>query len=223
MGHAFSKAKNVIVWIGDETRDSSSALSLIKDVLRNDAVMNAASQKRLLLQEDLVTHDLPEIHHADWRAVDKLYWRPWFSRIWIIQEITLAKNATILVGKDEISRADFLSATALIYQSNLGSLTDVSVAQVGRTLQIWDDDHASVVKGLPLLDLLMWTQEKQASVGKDKSYALLGLAADAERLAACPDYGIYGAELFINVAASHLKSGSLKILSANDDICWKTR
>lgn len=101
MGHAFSKAKNVIVWIGDETRDSSSALSLIKDVLRNDAVMNAASQKRLLLQEDLVTHDLPEIHHADWRAVDKLYWRPWFSRIRIIQEITLAKNATILVGKEE--------------------------------------------------------------------------------------------------------------------------
>lgn len=75
-------------------------------------------------------------------------------RIWIIQEITLAKNAKILVGKDEISRADFLSATALICQSNLGSLTDVSVAQVGRTLQIWDDYHASVMLCLVWLRML---------------------------------------------------------------------
>lgn len=53
--------------------------------------------------------------------------------------------------------------------------------------------------------------------------ALLGLAADAERLAVRSDYGIYSAGLFINVAASHLKSGFLEILSANDNICWKTR
>ncbi len=41
---------------------------------------------------------LPSSNHPLWAALVKLYHRPWFRRIWIIQEAVLAKGMFVLCG-----------------------------------------------------------------------------------------------------------------------------
>jgi hypothetical protein len=40
--------------------------------------------------------------HAEWKAMSRLMMRDWFSRRWIVQEITLAKQAILLCGKHKL-------------------------------------------------------------------------------------------------------------------------
>ena len=85
MASIYNEAFNVCVWLGDDTKNNAeTARRLIKRILDLDEF------ERLVESVEFAD---------DWKAFLELMTRPWFNRRWVIQEIALAKRATIYCGK----------------------------------------------------------------------------------------------------------------------------
>ncbi|KAI1081111.1 heterokaryon incompatibility protein-domain-containing protein [Whalleya microplaca] len=152
MGTIYEKASEVIVWLGDDELEiASTAFQTLINV--NSAIQ---SQAQHTLQCPPRT-DAKDHHHAlHFRAVGKdepdffakllgslqkeslkaLYTFPWFTRVWVLQEVGLARRATAVWGS---SKVDFYEIALFIYFS-------LYVA----TLETWiGPDLVTILHGAP--------------------------------------------------------------------------
>ena len=111
MQKLFARAESVLVWLGEESHDSRAAFGLVSRIAAAAAAdrgLSTQDMKNFLTAQDLGGLGLPD--HADtaWFALDSLFWRPWFSRVWVIQEITVARRASILCGPSRCSWDDLV-------------------------------------------------------------------------------------------------------------------
>ena len=102
MADIYGKADCVRVWLGDSDDSSDRAILFIK-------------QQILQLQhfDDLCKRsDSSE----KWKSLLELMQRPWFSRRWVIQEVTLARKAIIHCGAAKLSWTKFAVAVELFVE-----------------------------------------------------------------------------------------------------------
>ncbi|KFA51330.1 hypothetical protein S40293_04426 [Stachybotrys chartarum IBT 40293] len=92
MANIYIKANRVIVWLGEAAADSDRA---IEDI-RNAAVDQ--SSKYL-------------INKTSEQAILMLLQRPWYQRIWVLQEVAAARYVLVKCGRTEIDGYAFCSAT----------------------------------------------------------------------------------------------------------------
>lgn len=103
MSDIYQKAKEVCVWLGEDTEDlmSGTAMAFVSEVLENwehpDKIMNNSKE-------------------SQWDAFVNLLRRPWFSRRWIVQELTRAKHATIYCGPNQVKWENFADVISLFKQ-----------------------------------------------------------------------------------------------------------
>ncbi|KAF2139895.1 uncharacterized protein K452DRAFT_253498 [Aplosporella prunicola CBS 121167] len=230
MKQIYQEADGVVVWLGDETKTSPLGFDLLHRIANSPKVLHAAQSQRSILVEDMAEAGLPAPYSQDWKAIDAIFWRAWYSRVWIIQEITLARRATVICGREKLAWNDLINAASLLNKSGLIMLVDVDPAPALTTAGYANGYHAQnnnsssgSNSGLPLLSLLVWTRASQATQRVDKVYGLLGLSQDASALGIQPDYTISATELYIKIAVQHLSTGSLDVLSAVTDEYWRTR
>jgi hypothetical protein len=136
-----------------------------------------------------------------WVALKCLFQRQWWRRIWVYQEIVLAKKATIFCGTcqvdwnllywaiqawDEISDPE-LVLLKIMERDDLLAVRG-SDYEVARLMSYhhrgWTDDRAKLLDLEVLLDL---TREFQSTDPRDKIYALLGVYYD-ETVTIQPQY-----------------------------------
>jgi len=98
MGSIYNLAQSVIVWLGNSTLESKRAILFIERL-----------QKHRELRDCLRKYE----HAENWKALAMLTRRPWFQRLWIVQEIAAAKQAIVLVGEDSVLWDDLASALSL--------------------------------------------------------------------------------------------------------------
>ena len=99
MATIYNDARRVCVWLGEGGPSTETALSFVSSILDLD------SFDRLVADQNSV---------KDWHALWELMNSPWFSRRWVIQEIALAKEATVHCGKAKpVQWRDFANAVAL--------------------------------------------------------------------------------------------------------------
>jgi hypothetical protein len=48
-----------------------------------------------------------------WASIVKLYGRPWFGRLWVVQEAALAGDLVLVCGKKQISWELFIAFTSI--------------------------------------------------------------------------------------------------------------
>ncbi|PMD38817.1 heterokaryon incompatibility, partial [Hyaloscypha variabilis F] len=73
MGHIYQKASKTVVWLGEEDEHGRGPLGAFLQTMGHDA--------------DLTTYN--------WQAFNSFYNRPWFGRLWILQEIAFSKEVVI--------------------------------------------------------------------------------------------------------------------------------
>lgn len=113
MRHIYNRAKRVIVWTGDEDEDTKPAF----DIIRKLATARSISRELTLRPEELVADlvlDLPSFKSSEWRSLLNFFLRPVFGRIWVIQEIVLARDVVVRCGDDDITWSEFSSAASLL-------------------------------------------------------------------------------------------------------------
>lgn len=101
-------------------------------------------------------HELPGPDSGEWHAVANLVHRPWFSRLWIVQEFILARDVIFYCGRTTV---DWRTTVALC----LDFVLDAPFATMGRA---------------QLLDLLHAYRSFSCTHDRDRYLALLGLASD---------------------------------------------
>jgi hypothetical protein len=102
MAEIYGKAKRVCVWLGQPDDSSRLAIKFIRDEV-------------LKLQDfdDLCDR---ESNSPKWKALLDLMQRAWFSRRWVVQEISLAQKALLYCGGDKISWNKFSVAVELFVE-----------------------------------------------------------------------------------------------------------
>jgi hypothetical protein len=97
MGSIYSNAERVLVWLGPAADGSDRVLSEM------DTLERKLRKWGTLLRSDQVTlAGLPPLSDSIWAFVAKFWSRPWFRRLWIVQEAVLAKDILIVCGTDTV-------------------------------------------------------------------------------------------------------------------------
>ncbi|KAI8630405.1 heterokaryon incompatibility protein-domain-containing protein, partial [Xylariaceae sp. FL1651] len=102
MSRIYTRAQKVCVWLGKDDDNSNIAINFIK------------KEVLVLKNFDTICSDKKYAHK--WGALMMLMQRPWFSRRWMIQEITLGRTATIHCGPATIDWNDFAVAVELFVE-----------------------------------------------------------------------------------------------------------
>ena len=239
----YRNATRTIAWLGPEADGSNDALAMVPDLfavqygavneVENKASTIAPSTRYKLPSEDVqsnpILHRL-EQNKAARRAFLALLERPWFSRAWIVQEVAVASQVTLVCGSLEISLEDLAQAVAIFCSLDLHSRVGSSLG-----LELFGELFNTRRKCGPwvdsLLQLLMRHRWRKATDPRDMVYALAGLARSAKAeqqrqggalqsspppvLVGEPDYGAATVDVFTRVACDFLTSHvGLDLLSA---------
>ncbi|RYP60841.1 hypothetical protein DL770_009919 [Monosporascus sp. CRB-9-2] len=190
MARIFAKASRVIVWLGEVADNSDQALDVIRKAAKEQST-NAA------------------INETNKQAILTLLKRPWFQRIWVLQEVAAARHILIKCGPTEIDGYAFclgLSALQLSYETcpDLQGLIR-PVAYLIRDAIFrprYEKDETSRPGGFsleirPLSELMDMYHTRKATIIHDKVYALLGMSSDDPSTAGLsPNYESSWKEVF---------------------------
>ncbi len=113
MSRIYSLAKRVLVWLGPEMDGSDAAVGFLKDLTRRSCEMLPTSDPEDLLKITSYefgpsVEELPPASHEIWAPVVSLFGRPYFNRVWVIQEVFAAKEALAFVGGSQLKWAELV-------------------------------------------------------------------------------------------------------------------
>ena len=216
MRQIYSAAQSVLIWLGEESHNSRAALKLAQDILRAERLDQAHGISSRNLRDLNDDHwGLPLTTNPIWYDLFGLIRRPWFRRAWIIQELAVSDDATIICGFDEISWKDFGATFA--YLAACGLTTTFAPVALANFYTL---NHAcQLVKQASeqqALHVLMRHRQNLATNPRDKIFAFSGLVTAQITGASIlrPDYDVPVADLYVRFAVETLRNeGSLKILS----------
>jgi hypothetical protein len=177
MGRVYSTAATVVLWFGP-----------------GDEYDKEVIQKMVMRSRSWNPQNLS--------ALNRICRRPWFRRLWVVQELTLAKkDPMVYLGQSSLPWSTFLD----VVETDLQHLTDLTLDNDLKFQLIMAKTRVSKLGTMrtylccaTLLDSLWATADFQASDPRDKVYGLLGLKRTwIYALGLKPDYNKPVQEVFI--------------------------
>jgi hypothetical protein len=222
MSKIYQEAHDVLVWLGEEELDSDAAMEFVSHLL----------DPRFLSEDNW-----PSTYARGFYALAHLLERPWFSRVWVLQEVAYAKDVVIKCGQREVHFMDFMDACNIV-KSKLSSIrhrlrNTPLYDSHGHLLHNFEDSGATrlfdllrnafvrssnnevISRRLSLESLVCDLAPFQATDPRDSIFALLGLAKDADTLPfnMQPDYCKSVLDVYSQFTTACAKaSGSLDII-----------
>lgn len=205
MSRIYESAEQVLLWLGGDADDSADAIRLMERFTDADCPDDYV-ERSILNNEDL----------AQWKAVAKLFDREWFRRVWVRQEVAVAKEVMVMCGKERIRwrtlslACDILTSPEIggdyqrVYNmvSNRGDGASWVVA-IEVLREAWVKD-----RGIQLETLLLHARGTDATDARDRVYGVLGLSDIADKFKV--DYTVSSQEVF--------KRGMITLLNHQQDL-----
>ncbi|KAK5989047.1 Heterokaryon incompatibility 6-like protein [Cladobotryum mycophilum] len=189
MGRIYAHALSTIIWLGEAGTVSDAAIKLLEDATFRLSIGDA-----VFGPEDFERIYLPAAGSGIWAELWDLLSRPWFRRVWIVQELIVSRDVWVACG-DSTMRWDLLScACNNMVQAGVSSWLHDRFA--GSRNTEWDDvcrwiEELAALKTRfetlnvfnNLLVLLVGNRDSKCFDLRDKIYGLLGMCSDLERRA----------------------------------------
>ncbi|KAL8947678.1 MAG: hypothetical protein Q9222_006062 [Ikaeria aurantiellina] len=111
MAEIYGNSSGVIVWLGEEDGTTAETRDLVQEIVN---AANTTDEDGVFVNrrkmghwaykspEALASIGLPAVTDDQWRSLIDLYSRRWFSRLWVVQEMALPRNALASQEKDAI-------------------------------------------------------------------------------------------------------------------------
>ena len=218
MADIYSRAELVVAWLGSDYEDCGQALQLLGSLSSRIEVDWIKSTIEPVTEDDRDWADdtkLLPYSTAEYSAMYRLFQRSWFERIWIRQEIQLAKAAVLACGSSVISWTSFRKA--ILCLRNKGGWENIrGVAERVEflvNLTVYGNAYES------LGSLIYSARHCKCDDPKDRVYGVLGLLHeyDKERWAFQPDYTKTICQTYEDVTFSYMKAyNSLRLLQHCD-------
>jgi len=183
MGSIYSLAKRVVVWLGEgDAQQSRMAFDASRAIV--DACHDYC-QRHDIIPDRFTDHgevDLPQIMASDHilSSLEDLYDRPWFHRIWCIQEIRLAADALVIWGDDEISWSALATSARWLFDQDAPDETGTHKDGHNPAL-LWIESRNAVMMSekttYQLLDALKDFCDYESSDSRDKVYGLVNIVS----------------------------------------------
>jgi hypothetical protein len=177
----YEDAKRVLVWLGERSRSSRIALSLVGEFV--EAILKALKDPGELTLRKLVANGLSVRRMKNGVApLKELLRRPWFHRIWVVQEIAVAGEVTIMCGQDETSWDCLVAVLTLL--DDIGILTttnSLDFEKLGFPLLINDArsryQRASHQDSLTRSPLLKLSTPARSAAARSSKFSLLHISS----------------------------------------------
>ncbi|KAF8861653.1 hypothetical protein BDZ45DRAFT_250827 [Acephala macrosclerotiorum] len=180
MAEIYNSASNVCIWLGDTYEGSKDGIRLVNEIMNLktfDALVNTPDAK------------------DRWSHLIQIMKAPWFSRRWIIQEVALARNASIHCADEVLHWDDFADAVSLLTEK-IEILRDKFRDEIFEDVEATSacvlvhtltnvcrkSDTGRILGKISDLETLVSTLLGfQASFPRDTIYSILSLARDIPR------------------------------------------
>jgi hypothetical protein len=95
MKDIYSKSDHTVIWLGKETNEDEAAFAVLE---RFRKLFAEHGQLDIGPMETIAYRlPLPEEDSRNWTALVKLFQKPWFERIWVVQEAVVRLAATVFL------------------------------------------------------------------------------------------------------------------------------
>lgn len=264
MEDVYRRADRVIVWLGEAADDSDAAMRSIRFIghAASSLIEKQVDELELIAESCLQSQSVPlrELEESspehlyrrlmgeagtEWQyplpAMTALIRRPWWRRVWILQELVLARELLFVCGDERVEETDFMGAWAaldivhrIISNRIFDKLETASEYERAFTSAMVDDAAKKMLTyrrrmsmsykgGTPcqLLSLLRLTlmgrtgrigSNFDATDARDRIFGLLGLSSDREDLRITPNYRSPCSTVYITATIALLTQGHLSTL-----------
>ncbi len=220
MTRIYGQVTRVVVWLGaPESR---------KDTRITHKMIRALNWPEIFASTTQLLPGLFGNEKDAFVAVGKLFSHPWFERIWIVQEVAAGKTVHVMyhgicmgwedlvVDANRLSHNPELRAFLLHHKLLNTSGSNSSTRKNGQNIivNVLEEIHWAHLeflntlrvstqggKILPLAALLVATFPCKATHAKDKIFALLGIAGDAQQLTSSLNYEDEFEQIFLRATA----------------------
>ncbi|KAK0389291.1 hypothetical protein NLU13_2866 [Sarocladium strictum] len=129
---------------------------------------------------------------SDWEALRELYSLQWFTRLWIVQEVALARKATCCIPSTDRSRETItvdaetvtLGARWMVHRRYVKHFSNTEVQGIENASSMYRPTMR------PLSNQLRRMHRQQCHNPRDRVYGLLGLLRPEVAAAISPDYNL---------------------------------
>ncbi|KAF2202117.1 HET-domain-containing protein [Delitschia confertaspora ATCC 74209] len=209
MGEIYKGARPVLVWLGQEDEGSDEALGLLSS-LDQESIEGLGREEEITL----------------FSFYFELVKKPWFTRIWTVQELVLAMGAEPLVGLgwkwvswtklfriwDIVSERQFSEMPGI----SLSLPADDTVVEESQTLRpvniklaLLNNLRAAITNngGDNLRNLLLNTHTSQATEPRDRIFAIRGMLHSSEQDGITVDYARPVSTVYAEAVAHIFRKG----------------
>ncbi len=213
MRDIYSKASGVVVWLGEPAENDKLAFSVCERLVSSIGTRMKPTGREMVATPSVLpkrtstTPDAPRVQ--DVAHLLALTRRPWFKRVWVIQETAVAARIVVAFGSEQIELDKLYIGLAIS-----GTTTLHGLQRMARSIQTLLFQYELRENGGPnsslrdLAKLLLYTRRFEATDPRDKVYALYGLtSASFDALDVRADYHMKVADLYTKVTYALLKQG----------------
>lgn len=256
MGEVYSRADKVVVWLGQAGNGSDELIDLLirfGQKAKDWGIDHYRTKEHFEEFRNIIARvDMIDPKTIEWAALCDLvqeavlphigalldfYQRPWFRRIWIVQEFSLARKVFFVCGHKRADE-DILHEGIQLCIGAFSKLTSASAemqrwVESGHMKRLPDKEPLSklincrkscqgrrqgISKGRSLLEHLKLLFSSNDPMGatdpRDRIFGLLALPSDADELKIVPQYGDTTVkEVYTCVARAIIRSGQLELLN----------
>ncbi|KAK3385601.1 heterokaryon incompatibility protein-domain-containing protein [Podospora didyma] len=172
MADVYSRAHQVVAWIGLETEDSKVAFEFLRESFE------FSPRNRKSLMED-----------PRWQSLEKLCQRPYWGRVWIVQEICLAQRLIVKCGESHIPWryiSELRTARKHIWPQYLSKDERTFIQSVPACIDQQRETRRR--EGCVLWTLLELFRKSHCKEVHDKVYGFIGMSNDCGAQGISVDY-----------------------------------
>lgn len=214
MGDVFKNARRVLVWLG---RDDEFSAKKTFDFVSACFPLLSLDEARAMIRQS-IRQDRELVQH--WKS---FFQNDWFTRMWIVQEIGLASEATLYCGEASVE----WEILARVFHALEAGLYDIVVEHnlfsIGWVTDLWTQDFQGnrfAPESTTICEVLNRNRFQKCSNDWDRIYALLGhqifqnnLSNPTSTFYLSVDYEVSLAELYTKVCQRVIRLSGSRPLS----------
>ena len=208
MKQIYGQAAQVLVWLGPASEDSARAMDVIEYMTNADT------------SDDWIAKSmLDPAQQPTWHAIARLFARPFWRRVWVRQEIAMAKEIMVMCGTRKVKWPTMVLACDSLYKERdiLEPISQgISKYTSGFHQVLFIETMREYLAENDAIDfehMLFHNRACESTDARDRVYATLGLVSDTVP-GVQPDYLLSKEQVYTTaVCAQITQRKSLNILS----------
>ncbi|MCJ1238061.1 hypothetical protein MMC14_006049 [Varicellaria rhodocarpa] len=218
MREVYRHAERVVAWVGEEDEADAAAMNLgglmtqlfnRKEATRDYSIAKAGKVSAFAIQDA-------------WKALANFIKRPWFGRVWIVQEMAIPTHLILQCGQNSMDWDEFSRALKLLHMQSRSALTVMKIDSSLERLEVLAAFRAGVQAdsrkiGGDLYSNVIGTRLFSSTDPRDHIFALLGVTDRLDDNPIVPDYSSGFEELYCQFVKNAIRhNGNLDILGQAD-------